>query len=105
MPATARSLGLALSPKDERFEPEKSAAAAAKYLRYLHARFKDWPLGLAAYNCGEGRLRSALTQHGAKTFDEVAVRLPAETQMYVPKLEAVLSWREGVVLGRLPPPA
>ena len=35
---------LALRPKDERLEPEKSAEAAAKYLKYLYGRFQDWPL-------------------------------------------------------------
>lgn len=104
MPATARSQGLSLSPTDERFDPEKNAGAAAKYLRYLHGRFKDWPLALAAYNCGEGRLQTALTKHKAKTFDQVANHLPAETQMYVPKFEAVLSRREGVALARLATP-
>jgi membrane-bound lytic murein transglycosylase D len=104
MPATAKSQGLSLSPTDERFDPEKSAGAAAKYLRYLHGRFKDWPLALAAYNCGEGRLQSAMNQRGARTFDQVATRLPAETQMYVPKFEAVLGRREGVALARLPAP-
>jgi membrane-bound lytic murein transglycosylase D len=105
MPATAKSQGLSLSPTDERFDAEKNAGAAAKYLRYLHGRFKDWPLALAAYNCGEGRLANALTKHKARTFDQVANHLPAETQMYVPKFEAVLSRREGVALAKLPSPA
>ena len=104
MPATAKGQGLSLSPKDERFDPEKSAGAAASYLRYLHGRFKDWPLALAAYNCGEGRLQSALKEYRVKSFDQVATRLPAETQMYVPKFEAVLSRREGVALAGLPAP-
>jgi membrane-bound lytic murein transglycosylase D len=104
MPATARSLGLAVAPVDERLDPAKNAAAAARYLRQLHGRFKDWPLALAAYNCGEGRLQAALTKHRVRTFDEVAVRLPAETQMYVPKLDAVLARREQTSLAKLPPP-
>lgn len=105
MPATAKSQGLSLSPKDERFDPEKSAGAAANYLRYLHGRFRDWPLALAAYNCGEGRLRSTLAKHKARTFDQVTTWLPAETQMYVPKFEAVLARRERVGLAKLPAPA
>ena len=104
MPATAKSLGLAMSPNDERLDPEKSATAAAQYLRQLHGRFQDWPLALAAYNCGEGRLQAALTKHRAKTFDEVATRLPAETQMYVPKFDAVLGRREQTSLAKLRPP-
>lgn len=104
MPATAKGLGLSLTPTDERLDPEKNAAAAAKYLAELHGRFKDWPLTLAAYNCGPGRLQSALTKYKAKTFDEVARRLPAETQMYVPKMDAVLGRRERTSLAKLPPP-
>jgi len=104
MPATAQNLGLALAPTDERLDPEKNANAAARYLRQLHGRFKDWPLALAAYNCGEGRLQALLTRHRARTFDQVATRLPAETQMYVPKMDAVLQRREGKSLEKLPPP-
>ncbi|MHB1306445.1 MAG: lytic transglycosylase domain-containing protein [Limisphaerales bacterium] len=104
MPATARSLGLSLSPQDERLDPDKSASAAAKYLAYLFGRFRDWPLSLAAYNCGEGRLRSLMDKHQAKTFDAVSARLPAETQLYVPKIEAVIQRREGKALSGLPAP-
>lgn len=104
MPATAKGLGLELSPRDERFDPEKSASASARYLRYLYGRFKDWPLALAAYNCGDGRLQASLTKYKVKTFDQVSRHLPAETQMYVPKMDAVLLRREGTSLTKLPPP-
>ncbi len=104
MPGTAKTLGLSLRPEDERLQPAKSADAAAKYLKHLHRRFKDWPLTLAAYNVGEGRLQSLLERHKARTFDQIATRLPAETQMYVPKVEATLLRREGVILSKLPPP-
>jgi membrane-bound lytic murein transglycosylase D len=66
--------------------------------------FKDWRLAVAAYNCGEGRVRRLLDQHKARTFDEIATYLPAETQMYVPKVEATLLRREGVKLSQLPAP-
>lgn len=101
MPSTAQSLGLSLRPDDERISPEKSAAATAKYLKYLHDKFKDWPLTLAAYNAGEGTVQKLLTRHNARTFDAIATRLPAETQMYVPKIEATLKRREGVNLAQL----
>lgn len=103
MPKTAKSLGLSLWPRDERRHPEKSAAAAARYLKQLHGRFKDWRLALAAYNAGEGRVSGLLKRHNAKTFDQIAPKLPAETQLYVPKVEAVLMRREGVSLAALPP--
>jgi membrane-bound lytic murein transglycosylase D len=104
MPQTAQSLGLSLRPTDERLNPEKNAAAAARYLRQLYGNFKDWPLALAAYNAGEGNLRKLLTKHKAVTFDQVSRYLPAETQMYVPKFEATLLKREGARLSRLPAP-
>lgn len=104
MPQTARSLGLSLRPSDERQDPGKSAAAAAKYLKHLYGQFKDWPLALAAYNAGEGTVHNLLHKTGAASFDQAARRLPAETQMYVPKIEATLLRREGVRLASLPPP-
>lgn len=104
MPATAKNLGLSLRPEDERVNPEKSAHAAARYLNYLHGKFKDWPLALAAYNAGEGNVQKLLTKHNAKTFDAIATHLPAETQMYVPKIDATLQKREGVSLAQLRAP-
>jgi membrane-bound lytic murein transglycosylase D len=101
MPATAKSLGLSAFPQDERYDPEKSAQAAAKYLGYLQGKFKNWPLSLAAYNVGEGRLRGLLDKHKARSFDAVSPYLPAETQMYVPRIEAVVLRREGRSLDQL----
>ncbi|MCG3149438.1 MAG: hypothetical protein PCFJNLEI_02900 [Verrucomicrobiae bacterium] len=101
MPATAKFLELSVWPFDQRLNPDKNATAAAKYLKYLAGKFKDWRLILAAYNAGEGTVRRALEKHGAKGFDEIAIRLPAETQMYVPKVEAVIQRREGVALSDL----
>lgn len=101
MPATARSLDMTVAPTDERLDPDKSARAAARYVRYLYGRFKDWRLALAAYNCGETRVQQLLTRHKTHSFAAVASRLPAETQMYIPKLEATLYKREGVTLASL----
>ncbi|HEY8995447.1 MAG TPA: transglycosylase SLT domain-containing protein [Lacunisphaera sp.] len=96
MPDTAKSLGLQTFLPDERTNPEKSARAAARYLRYLHGRFGDWPLALAAYNAGEGQVGRTLKKTGARTFAEVADALPAETRMYVPKVLATIEVRAGV---------
>ena len=101
MPATARSLGMTVTPKDERLDPDKSARAAARYIRSLYTRFKDWRLALAAYNCGETRVQQLLTRHKAHSYAGIATRLPAETQMYIPKLEATLYKRQGVTLSAL----
>lgn len=104
MPETAKSLGLQTFMPDERTLPEKSARAAAKYLRRLHKRFGDWPLALAAYNAGEGRVSRLLARQKAKTFAEIADDLPAETRMYVPKVLATIEVRAGLPPARLPAP-
>lgn len=102
MPATARQYGLRTWPFDQRLRTEESARAAAKHLGSLHKRFADWRLVLAAYNAGEGTVQNLLKRHQARTYDAIATHLPAETQMYVPKVEAILSRREGVRLTELP---
>lgn len=101
MPDTAKRFGLRTFPFDQRLAPEDSALAAAKYLQYLHRHFGDWRLALAAYNAGEGTVQNLLKRYKAHTFDEIATRLPAETQMYVPKVEATVMRREGLRLNQL----
>ncbi|WP_415909108.1 lytic transglycosylase domain-containing protein [Oleiharenicola sp. Vm1] len=104
MPTTAKALGLSTWLPDERTDPAKSARAAARYLRTLHGKFGDWPLALAAYNAGEGRVRRLLATQKARTFAAIAPGLPAETRMYVPKVLATLQVRAGVAPGRLAAP-
>lgn len=101
MPATAQQFGLRLAPADERLDALKNARAAAKYLKMLHARFGNWPLAFAAYNCGEGRVAKTLRSTGGKTFDDIHDKLPAETRMYVPKIAALVQLRENADLERL----
>jgi len=106
MPATARQYGLNISWwRDDRLEPDKNGRAAARHLRHLHGRFGDWPLALAAYNAGEARVENLLKKSTVRSFDAIAARLPAETQMYVPKMEATLRKREGRVLTDLKRPS
>jgi membrane-bound lytic murein transglycosylase D len=102
MPDTAKRFGLSTWPFDQRLEPEPSARAAATYLGVLHEKFKDWRLALAAYNAGEGTVQNLLKRHKATTYDAIASHLPAETQMFVPKIEATLQKREGITLSELP---
>ena len=101
MPDTAKRFGLSLWPRDQRLQPDANARASAQYLKLLYDRFKDWRLALAAYNSGEGTVQRLLKKHNARTFDEISTHLPAETQMFVPKVEAVLLRREGVKLADL----
>ncbi len=105
MPGTARQLGLRPDAQpDERLDPLKNADAAARYLSYLHRRFKAWPLTLAAYNAGEGRVARLLRETGGRDFEAIRERLPLETRMYVPRVLETVRLREGVDAAALPPP-
>ena len=95
MPDTAHALGLSTWLPDERTDPDKSAQAAARLLRRLHDQFGDWPLALAAYNAGAGRVSRALAARRAGTFAEIVPALPAETRLYVPKIYATIAVRTG----------
>ena len=96
MPDTARALGLSTWLPDDRANPEKSAHAAARRLRSLYEKFGDWPLALAAYNAGEGRVSRALVAQKATTFSGIVRTLPVETRLYVPKVCATVALRTGV---------
>jgi membrane-bound lytic murein transglycosylase D len=104
MPDTAKRFGLSLWPRDQRFQAEPSATASAQYLKFLHDRFGDWRLALAAYNCGEGTVQKLLARYKTQSYDDIAEHLPAETQMYVPRVEAVIQQREGAKLQELSAP-
>jgi membrane-bound lytic murein transglycosylase D len=101
---TAKGLGLSTFLPDERTDPSKSAHAAARDLRTLGERFGSWPLAIAAYNAGEGRVSRALASRHATSFAEVAPALPAGTRMYVPKVCALITIRTGVTPDKMPPP-
>ncbi|MHB9001390.1 MAG: lytic transglycosylase domain-containing protein, partial [Thermoanaerobaculia bacterium] len=93
MPGTGREMGLEINWwLDERADPEAATRAAAKYLRYLFDEFSDWPLALAAYNAGPGRIRRALNETGSSTYWELVDKaaIPRETRGYVPTFYATL---------------
>ncbi len=71
---------------DERRDPEKSTRAAAAYLSQLWKEFKSWPLAIAAYNCGKGKVRRAIRRSGTDNF--WFLPLPAQTRNYVPSYMA-----------------
>jgi membrane-bound lytic murein transglycosylase D len=101
MPDTARRFGLSLWPRDQRLQPEYNARASARYLKFLHGHFQDWRLALAGYNAGEGRVQKLLDRYRTRNYDDIARHLPAETQMYVPRVEATLLRRERIKLAEL----
>jgi hypothetical protein len=92
-PRTARRFGLVVNRRrDERTDPERATRAAARYLRLLYERYGDWPLALAAYNAGEGRVDRALGRRPGASFWQLAEEghLPATTRDYVPRFLAVV---------------
>lgn len=93
MPATANDFRLVQNSfYDERMDPEKSTEAACKFLRQLYRIFGDWELALAAYNCGPGNVKKAITRAGGgkQTFWAIFPYLPKETRGYVPSFTAVM---------------
>lgn len=77
---------------DERFDPEKSSRAYARYVKSLYNQFGDWYLALAAYNWGPGYVQRAVMRTGYADFWELYRRgvLPAETKNYVPGIIAAI---------------
>jgi membrane-bound lytic murein transglycosylase D len=101
---TAHDLGLSTFMPDDRTDPAKSAHAAARQLRALDLKFGSWPLAIAAYNAGEGRIGRALKSSHARDYAGIAATLPAETRMYVPEVCALIKVRTGIGPERIPPP-
>ncbi len=89
MPATARAHGLQINDYvDERSDPYRSTNAALKHLTDLYDEFDDWTLAIAAYNCGNGRMRSAIKKGKSKNFWKIKKYLPRQTQDYIEKFIA-----------------
>ena len=87
---------------DMRRNPELATDAALSYLSSLYAEFGDWLLSMAAYNCGEGRIRRLIREKKAdSTWGDRPVtywdlQLPQETMHYVPRILAAM------VIGHFP---
>src|SRR3984957_15505632 len=71
---------------DERFDPEKSTHAYARYMKVLYSQLGDWYLAMAAYDWGPGNVQKAVERTGYADFWELYHRnaLPQETKNYVP---------------------
>ncbi|NDP63728.1 transglycosylase SLT domain-containing protein [Polaromonas sp.] len=92
MPATGKYFALKQNDfRDDRRDVLASTRAALDYLQKLYGMFGDWHLALAAYNWGEGSVSRAIAKNQkaglGTTYDEL--NMPAETRLYVPKLQAV----------------
>ena len=82
MERTGRRYNLQKKPGiDERFDLEKSTDAAISYLKFLYDLFGKWTLAMAAYNCGEERVKEEIVQQGENDFYRLL--LPQETERYI----------------------
>ena len=85
IPTTGNDWGLkGSSIGDERTDVQKSTVAAAKYLKFLHQKFHDWNLVLAAYNWGSASVDHAMQKGLKNSKGEInLLLLPPETQAYL----------------------
>jgi peptidoglycan lytic transglycosylase D len=77
---------------DERFDPEKSTRAYARYMKFIYSQLGDWYLSMAGYDWGTGNIQRAVEKTGYADFWELYKRnnLPAETKNYVPEILAAI---------------
>jgi membrane-bound lytic murein transglycosylase D len=77
---------------DERFDPEKSSRAYARYIKSLYNQFGDWYLAMAAYDWGPGYVQRSVMRTGYADYWELYRRnaLPQETKNYVPGIIAAI---------------
>jgi len=92
IPSTGRDFELKQNIfRDDRRDVLASTRAALDYLQKLYGMFGDWQLALAAYNWGEGSVQRAIdrNQRAGLPTNYESLRMPAETRLYLPKLQAV----------------
>ncbi|MFH1623622.1 MAG: transglycosylase SLT domain-containing protein [Pseudomonadota bacterium] len=66
---------------DDRLNFYRSTDAAIEYLRDLYEIFGSWALSVAAYNCGEDRIKQEIKEQGV--HDYYRLNLPLETERFV----------------------
>lgn len=96
MPVAAKEYGLKITGHtDERLDFTKSTRAAAALLDDLYAKYGDWLLVIAAYNCGPGWINKAIKKSGSRHYWTLQSFLPEETKKHVKKFIAVHYYFEG----------
>lgn len=79
---TGKELGLEINKEvDERYDPIKSARAAAKYLKKSYNTFESWTNAAASYNRGVRGIRRELEQQQVSSYYDL--KLNDETSRYV----------------------
>jgi membrane-bound lytic murein transglycosylase D len=88
MGPTGRQYGLKTYQSwDERADLDKATRAGLTYLKTLNESFGSYPLALAAYNTGPGRLRREIKRQGVSDFWRLD--LYREAERYVPRTIAI----------------
>jgi len=78
---------------DGRRDVYAATRGALNYMSFLHKYLgHDWLYAFAAYNSGEGRVQRAISKNKRykKPLDYWSLKLPRETENYVPKLLALI---------------
>jgi membrane-bound lytic murein transglycosylase D len=111
MPSTGQHYGLKQNWWfDSRRDVVAATGSALDYLQKLYGQFGDWQLALASYNWGEGNVARAVERNKARGLPAdypALTKMPAETQNYVPKLQAIKNIirdpaRYGLTLAEVP---
>lgn len=92
IPSTGKHFGMQQNWwYDGRRDIVSATSGALDYLQKLYGQFGDWELALAAYNCGEGAIARAQDRNRrvGLPVNYTSLKLPLETQNYVPKLLAI----------------
>lgn len=92
IPSTGKKFGMEQNWwYDGRRDVISATNGALDYLQSLHDMFGDWQLALAAYNCGEGKVKRAIAKNRAlkRATNYAGLNLPRETRHYLPKLYAI----------------
>lgn len=88
MPGTARQNGLRKDGRiDERRDFERSTSAALGFLKKLNGMFGSWTLAMAAYNCGDNRIKKEMKRQEVDNFYQL--NLPLETERYIFRIAAI----------------
>jgi membrane-bound lytic murein transglycosylase D len=91
IPSTGSRYGLRQTAwVDERNSFEKATEASARYLKWLHERYNNWELAIAAYNTGEGNVDRAISRAGTADFWAIYPYIAQQTRDYVPNILATI---------------
>jgi hypothetical protein len=85
---TGKRFGLEITDEvDERYQLEKSTAAACRILKDSYKKYNNWSLAAAAYNAGDGKIDKELKKQKVNNFYDLY--LSNETSRYLFRILAL----------------